>query len=256
MLVSSLGASSLAIAQQTPTPPPMPPQATEFYTPVPPKVTPGAMNNQAPSDAIVLFDGSSLSGFVSAKSDLRGIVTFSDLAVLGSSSSRVYLSFYAGGKAWSTWDGSPCSPGSASRCLSYVQLSGGPSVQTMSISPTPSVVLEGTVFPPIIVTASSSSAPIPNMVMYAQFSRIADAAAPKFTTPLKFGKKLLRAVAVTNQKGQAQFNLNTSIGGFAGVYDITFLPSVTSSLPSNINLPVISVLIATSVASVSFQFYF
>ena len=67
MLISSLGVSSLAIAQQTPTPPPMPPQATEFYTPVPPKVTPGAMNNQAPSDAIVLFDGSSLSGFVSAK---------------------------------------------------------------------------------------------------------------------------------------------------------------------------------------------
>ena len=194
-----------------------------------------------------------LAGFVSAKSDLSGMVTFTNLAVVGSSSQRVYFSFYAGGKAWSTWDGSPCSPGSASRCLSYVQLSGGPSVQTMSISPTPSVVLEGTVFPPIIVTASSSSAPIPNMVMYAQFSRIADAAAPKFTTPLKFGKKLLRAVAVTDQLGQARFNLSASIGGFAGAYDITFLPSVTTSMSVNLNLPVFSVLIATSVASVAFQ---
>lgn len=195
-----------------------------------------------------------LTGFVSAKSDPTGVATFTNLGVVGSSSQRVYLSFYASGKAWSTWDGSPCFPGSASRCLSYVQLSGGPSIQSLTISGTPSVVKEGTVFPSIIVQAiSASNAPIPDMVMYAQFSRIADAAAPKFTTPLKFGKKLLRAVAVTNQKGQAQFNLNTSIGGFAGVYDITFLPSVTSSLPSNINLPVISVLIATSVASVSFQ---
>ncbi len=67
VLVACLGTTSLAFAQQTTTPPPMPPQATEFYTPVPPKVTPGKMNNQAPSDAIVLFDGSSLSGFVSAK---------------------------------------------------------------------------------------------------------------------------------------------------------------------------------------------
>lgn len=61
-----LSASPLALAQQNPTPPAMPPQATEFYTPVPPKITPGPANNQAPSDAIVLFDGSSLSGFVSA----------------------------------------------------------------------------------------------------------------------------------------------------------------------------------------------
>ncbi len=195
-----------------------------------------------------------LSGFVSAKSDATGVVTFSNLGVVGSSSQRVYFSFYAGGKAWSTWDGSPCSPGSASRCLSYVQLSGGPSIQSLTISSAPSDVKEGTVFPSIVVLATSTSnAPIPNMVMYAQFSRIADAAAPKFTTPLKYGKRLLRAVAVTDQQGQAQFNLNTTIGGFAGAYDITFLPSVTSSLRSNLILPVISVLIATSVDSVTFQ---
>ena len=32
------------------------PQDTEFYTPVPPIVTPGVAN-AAPSDAIILFDG-------------------------------------------------------------------------------------------------------------------------------------------------------------------------------------------------------
>ena len=63
---SALSISSLAIAQEK-TPPPMKPEATEFYTPVPPKVTPGANNTAPPSDAIVLFDGTSLNGFVSAK---------------------------------------------------------------------------------------------------------------------------------------------------------------------------------------------
>lgn len=62
----SLSLSSLALAQQ-PTPPPLPPQATEFYTPVPPKVTAGAQTNLPPSDAIVLFDGKNLNGFASAK---------------------------------------------------------------------------------------------------------------------------------------------------------------------------------------------
>jgi hypothetical protein len=62
--VSMLG--TVACAQEK-TPPPMKPEATEFYTPIPPKITPGAQNNLPPSDAIVLFDGSSLNGFVSAK---------------------------------------------------------------------------------------------------------------------------------------------------------------------------------------------
>ncbi|MCH7400405.1 DUF1080 domain-containing protein [Belliella kenyensis] len=43
----------------------LPPEATEFYTPVPRKVTPGKENRLAPDDAIVLFDGSSLSKFES-----------------------------------------------------------------------------------------------------------------------------------------------------------------------------------------------
>jgi hypothetical protein len=62
----AMNLSFLAFAQQ-PTPPPMPPQATEFYTPVPPKITAGTLNSNPPSDAIVIFDGSNLNGFVSAK---------------------------------------------------------------------------------------------------------------------------------------------------------------------------------------------
>lgn len=45
----------------------LPPQATEFWEPVVRKVQPGNENHQAPSDAIVIFDGSSLSNFVSSK---------------------------------------------------------------------------------------------------------------------------------------------------------------------------------------------
>ncbi len=41
------------------------PQDTEFYTPVPAVVTPGKTNTEAPSDAIVLFNGKDLSQWVS-----------------------------------------------------------------------------------------------------------------------------------------------------------------------------------------------
>ena len=43
------------------------PQDTEVWTPVPVVVTPGATNAAPPSDAIVLFDGSNLDGWVSAQ---------------------------------------------------------------------------------------------------------------------------------------------------------------------------------------------
>src|SRR5919197_6646270 len=39
---------------------------TEFYSPVPPVVTPGATAQDAPSDAIILFDGKNLDQWISA----------------------------------------------------------------------------------------------------------------------------------------------------------------------------------------------
>lgn len=67
LLLAGLSLMCTATFAQEKTPPPMRPEATEFYTPVPPKITPGTQNNLPPSDAIVLFDGSSLNAFVSAK---------------------------------------------------------------------------------------------------------------------------------------------------------------------------------------------
>jgi hypothetical protein len=43
------------------------PSDTEFYTPVPPVVTAGATLGNAPSDAIILFDGKNLNEWVSVK---------------------------------------------------------------------------------------------------------------------------------------------------------------------------------------------
>jgi len=44
----------------------MKPEETEFYTPVPPVVTPGKSCGDAPSDAVILFDGKDLSQWVLA----------------------------------------------------------------------------------------------------------------------------------------------------------------------------------------------
>ena len=43
------------------------PELTEFYTPVPPVVTPGKACGDAPSDALILFNGKDLSQWVSTK---------------------------------------------------------------------------------------------------------------------------------------------------------------------------------------------
>lgn len=45
----------------------LPPEATEFYEPVPPKIQAGESTTTAPSDAKILFDGSDLSAFVNEK---------------------------------------------------------------------------------------------------------------------------------------------------------------------------------------------
>jgi hypothetical protein len=57
----SIGVSSYAQAAK------MKAEETEFYTPVPPVVTPGKMVGDAPSDAIILFNGKDLSQWVSNK---------------------------------------------------------------------------------------------------------------------------------------------------------------------------------------------
>jgi len=59
-----LGAGALAAAQKAARPDP---KATEVWSPVPPVVTPGRTAGAAPSDAIILFDGRSLSRWVSAQ---------------------------------------------------------------------------------------------------------------------------------------------------------------------------------------------
>jgi len=47
------------------------PEATEFYKPVPPIVTPGATPQDAPSDAIILFDGKNLDAWHSDKDSTK-----------------------------------------------------------------------------------------------------------------------------------------------------------------------------------------
>ncbi|HEX8712871.1 MAG TPA: DUF1080 domain-containing protein [Terracidiphilus sp.] len=63
-LASLITAVALFAAQQSPKPNP---KETEVWEPVPPVVTPGATDADPPSDAIVLFDGKNLDGWVSAQ---------------------------------------------------------------------------------------------------------------------------------------------------------------------------------------------
>ncbi|HLY68086.1 MAG TPA: DUF1080 domain-containing protein [Puia sp.] len=64
------------------------PKLTEVYSPVPPVVTPGKTNSDAPSDAIILFDGKNLDQWESANDSTKpanwnvadGIITVSKTA--------------------------------------------------------------------------------------------------------------------------------------------------------------------------------
>ncbi|AMJ66141.1 3-keto-disaccharide hydrolase [Hymenobacter sp. PAMC 26628] len=62
LLVGSVGA---AVAQTAP--PAGKPEETEVYTPVPPVVMPGKTSSDAPSDALVLFDGKNLDQWTSTE---------------------------------------------------------------------------------------------------------------------------------------------------------------------------------------------
>lgn len=64
-IVAALVLIASVAGAQTPTQ--MKPQDSEVWKPVPPIITPGRTNADAPSDAIVLFDGKSLDQWVSAK---------------------------------------------------------------------------------------------------------------------------------------------------------------------------------------------
>lgn len=62
-------AGLLAVAAHAATAPAGDPKATEVWSPVPVKVTPGATAGAAPSDAIVLFNGKNLNAWKSEKDD-------------------------------------------------------------------------------------------------------------------------------------------------------------------------------------------
>jgi hypothetical protein len=67
LLFALLPAAALAQATNQPANPLPKPDLTEIWSPVPPKVEPGKMLGQPPSDAILLFNGRDLSGWESAK---------------------------------------------------------------------------------------------------------------------------------------------------------------------------------------------
>src|ERR1700749_2746984 len=60
-------ASTAAFAQTTTSRDQFDPKVTEFYELKPQKITPGATNSDAPSDAIVLFNGKDAGEWVAAK---------------------------------------------------------------------------------------------------------------------------------------------------------------------------------------------
>ena len=64
-------------AQQTTTTP-IKPEATEYYSPVPAVVTPGANPGVPPSDAIILFDGKNLDQWINTKDSLPAKWILSD----------------------------------------------------------------------------------------------------------------------------------------------------------------------------------
>ncbi len=73
--VALITATSLTQAQS---PERAKPEETEYYSPVPPVVTPGNTFSDAPSDAIILFDGRNLDQWISSKDSSAAKWTLSD----------------------------------------------------------------------------------------------------------------------------------------------------------------------------------
>ena len=78
LIVAATLAGSTCVAQA---PERMKPEATEIYSPVPPVVTAGASFGDAPSDAIVLFDGKNLDQWVNSKDSTAAKWTLADNAM-------------------------------------------------------------------------------------------------------------------------------------------------------------------------------
>ena len=76
-LILTLFISNTSIAQQK-----ADPKETEYYSPVPKKVTPGLTSNPAPSDAIILFDGKNLNEWIPANPKASATWTIEDNALL------------------------------------------------------------------------------------------------------------------------------------------------------------------------------
>lgn len=71
-----LGALFMAKAQKAPEK--MRPEETEYYSPIPPVITPGAIYGEAPSDAIILFNGKNLNQWMSTKDSTSAKWTVAD----------------------------------------------------------------------------------------------------------------------------------------------------------------------------------
>src|SRR3954465_15423514 len=75
-----IGASSICAAQEDPRDK-VRPEETEYYAPIPAVITPGAAYGDAPSDAIVLFDGTNLNQWISTKDSTAAKWTVADNVV-------------------------------------------------------------------------------------------------------------------------------------------------------------------------------
>ena len=81
LVISSVllvGASLAGNAQVNTAEEKMRPEETEFYAPIPPVIKPGNSCTDAPSDAIVLFDGSNLNQWISTKDSTSAKWTVAD----------------------------------------------------------------------------------------------------------------------------------------------------------------------------------
>jgi hypothetical protein len=81
ILAVLLSGSTLTSMAQAQAPQRAKPEETEYYSPVPPVVTPGTGFSDAPSDAIILFDGKNLDQWINSKDSTAAKWTLGDNAM-------------------------------------------------------------------------------------------------------------------------------------------------------------------------------